>query len=161
MAERHGGVGVHRYRVAFIRASWHEETVECARRAFDEESSLLGLDGGWIDHYRVPGAFEIPLHAQHLAGSGRYAAVVAAGLVVDGGVYRHEFVARAVVDGLMRVQLDTGVPVISAVLTPHHFHEHETHIAFFADHLSVKGREAARACVQTIESLDAIARTPG
>ncbi|MHB1518253.1 MAG: 6,7-dimethyl-8-ribityllumazine synthase [Acidimicrobiales bacterium] len=161
MAERHGGIGAHRCRVAFIRASWHEEIVECARRAFDEESSLLGLDAGWIDHYRVPGAFEIPLHAQHLAGSGRYAAVVAAGLVVDGGVYRHEFVARAVVDGLMRVQLDSGVPVISAVLTPHQFHEHETHIAFFADHLAVKGREAARACVQTIESLDAIVRTPG
>ena len=57
-----------------------------------------------------PGAFEIPLHAKRLATSGRYAAVVGAGLVVDGGIYRHEFVADAVVNGLMRVQLDTDVP---------------------------------------------------
>ncbi len=57
----------------------------------------------------------------------------------------------------MRVQLDTDVPVISAVLTPHHFHEHETHRAFFAEHLKEKGAEAARACTHTV---DALARLP-
>ena len=75
----------------------------------------------------VPGSFEIPLHAQRLAGIGRYAAIVGAGFVVDGGIYRHEFVAEAVINGLMRVQLDTDTPVISMVLTPHHFHEHDEH----------------------------------
>jgi 6,7-dimethyl-8-ribityllumazine synthase len=48
---------------------------------------------------------------------------------------------------------DTDVPVISAVLTPHHFHEHETHRGFFFDHLETKGTEAARACAHTIEAL--------
>jgi 6,7-dimethyl-8-ribityllumazine synthase len=80
--------------------------------------------------------------------------VVAAGLVVDGGIYRHEFVAEAVIDGLMRVQLDTGVPVFSAVLTPHHFHEHLEHRTFFHDHLQVKGREVAKACTETVAALD-------
>ncbi len=80
--------------------------------------------------------------------------MVGAGLVVDGGIYRHEFVAGAVVDGLMRVQLDTGVPVLSAVLTPHHFREHDVHAALFADHLAVKGAEAARACARTMASLE-------
>jgi 6,7-dimethyl-8-ribityllumazine synthase len=89
--------------------------------------------------------------------SGRYSAVVAAGLVVDGGIYRHEFVAEAVIGGLMRVQLDTGVPVISAVLTPHHFHEHQTHQAFFSEHFVVKGVEAARATADTIA---AVAKLP-
>jgi len=79
---------------------------------------------------------------------------VACGLVVDGGIYRHEFVADAVINGLMRVQLDTEVPVISAVLTPHHFHEHEPHHEFFAAHFVVKGHEAAEACIQTVESLE-------
>jgi 6,7-dimethyl-8-ribityllumazine synthase len=88
-----------------------------------------------------------------VASSGDYSAVVAAGLVVDGGIYRHEFVADAVINGLMQVQLDTGVPVISAVLTPHHFHEHDVHRDFFAEHLEVKGREAARACAHTVEAL--------
>ncbi len=71
-----------------------------------------------IDLFRVPGAFEIPLHAQRLAASGQYAAIVGAGLVIDGGIYRHDFVAEAVINGLMRVQLDQDVPVISAVSDP-------------------------------------------
>ena len=45
----------------------------------------------------------------------------AAALIVDGGIYRHNFVAAAVVDGFMRVALDTGVPVLSISLTPRHF----------------------------------------
>ena len=101
----------------------------------------------------MPGAFEIPLHAKRLARSGLYAAVVGAGLVVDGGIYRHEFVAEAVINGLMDVQLETEVPVISAVLTPHHFHGHDEHIRFFGDHFEVKGAEAARACAETIRCL--------
>ena len=92
--------------------------------------AALGVAGDRIDRFRVPGAFEIPLHAQRLARSGLYAAVVGAGLVVDGGIYRHEFVAEAVINGLMRVQLETEVPVISAVLTPHHFHDHGEHRRF-------------------------------
>ena len=84
---------------------------------------------------------------------GRYAAVVAACLVVDGGIYRHEFVASAVIDGLMRVQLDSEVPVISAVLTPHEFHDHAEHREFFRKHFVVKGQEAARACSAAIAGL--------
>ena len=68
---------------------------------------------------------------------------MARALVVDGGIYRHEFVADAVVNGLMRVQLDTGVPVISAVLTPKNFHDHADHQRFFAEHFVVKGAEAS------------------
>ena len=108
-----------------------------------------------------PGAYEIPLHAQVLARTGRYAGIVASGFVVDGGIYRHDFVAQAVIDGLMRVQLDTGVPVFSAVLTPHHFHEHEQHREFYFQHFVKKGQEAAQACVQTVSSLQAIAQSEG
>ena len=73
--------------------------------------------------------------------------------MVNGGIYRHEFVAAAVIDGLMRVQLDTGVPVFSAVLTPRDFHEHEVHLRFFGEHLVTKGTEAARACMAALASL--------
>lgn len=65
--------------------------------------------------------------------------------------------ADAVISGLMRVQLDTDVPVLSAVLTPKNFHEHNVHKAFFAEHFVVKGREAARACVETVASLRKLA----
>ena len=104
----------------------------------------------------MPGAYEIPLHAKALAETGKYSGIVAAGLVVDGGIYRHDFVATAVIDGLMRAQMDTGVPVFSAVLTPHHFHANEEHTDFFKAHFIKKGVEAANACVQTISSFNEI-----
>jgi 6,7-dimethyl-8-ribityllumazine synthase len=142
-------------RVAFVQSCWHRDLVDRCRDAFLAQLAVE-LDEPVVDRFEVPGAFEIPLHARLLATSGRYDAVVAAGLVVDGGIYRHEFVADAVIGGLMRVQLDTEVPVLSAVLTPQHFHEHADHLAFFAQHLVGKGEEVARACAATVRSLRAL-----
>ena len=140
-------------RFAFIQAAWHADIVDQARQGFIAEMARQGIAAERIDCYEVPGVFEIPLHAKRLAGSGRYAAIVGCALVVDGGIYRHDFVAATVVDSLMRVQLETGVPVLSAVLTPHHFHEHVEHRKYFHRHFAIKGTEAAEACVKTIEGL--------
>jgi 6,7-dimethyl-8-ribityllumazine synthase len=142
-----------RPRIAFVQSSWHKDLLQGCRDAFVKTMTEHGYAKGQIEHFDVPGAFEIPLHAQLLAKSGRYAAIVANGFVVDGGIYRHEFVAAAVIDGLMRVQLDTEVPVFSVVLTPHEFHEHDTHREFFRQHLKIKGVEAAEACAATLGSL--------
>jgi 6,7-dimethyl-8-ribityllumazine synthase len=143
-------------RIAFIQACWHRDIVDQLRDSFAKEfATLSDLN---VDFFELPGAYEIPLHAKALAQTGEYAGIVAAGLVVDGGIYRHDFVATAVIDGLMRAQLDTGVPVFSAVLTPHHFHAGEEHVSFFKDHFIKKGKEAANACAQTVLSLDAITK---
>jgi 6,7-dimethyl-8-ribityllumazine synthase len=139
-----------RRRVAALSASWHREIVHRARDAFLAELAREGIPATEVDLLDVPGAFEIPLLARKLAESGRYDAIAAFGLVVDGGIYRHDFVAAAVIDGLMRVQLDTGVPVLSAVLTPHHFHDHAEHRRYFGEHFVVKGTEAAQAAVKTM-----------
>jgi 6,7-dimethyl-8-ribityllumazine synthase len=140
-------------RVAFIQSCWHRDIVDQCRNAFVAELTALGHPADALDLVEVPGVFEIPLQAQKLARSGRYAAIVAAGFIVNGGIYRHEFVSTAVIDGLMRVQLDTEVPVISAVLTPQAFHEHDEHRRFFREHFLVKGKEAARACRQTLGNM--------
>lgn len=140
-------------RIAFVQAGWHRDIVQQCRLSFIAKMNQLGYLESDIDFFDVAGAFEIPLHAQCLANSGRYAAVVAAGLVVNGGIYRHEFVADAVISGLMQVQLATGVPVLSAVLTPHHFHAGEEHQQFFFDHFKIKGVEVARARVATMHAL--------
>jgi 6,7-dimethyl-8-ribityllumazine synthase len=79
--------------------------------------------------------------------------VCASGFVVDGGIYRHDFVAQAVLQGIVQTSLDTEVPVLSAVLTPHHFHDHAVHEAFFKDHMRTKGEELAEACLSMIETL--------
>jgi len=140
-------------RIAFVHALWHREIVEQAHVGFLEEMAALGFPPETVETFQTPGAFEIPLHAQTLARTGRYAAVVGAAFVVNGGIYRHEFVAETVVSALMQVQLATETPIFSVVLTPHHFHEHDVHQRFFHDHFRVKGQEAARACVGTLNSL--------
>ncbi|GAA4385399.1 6,7-dimethyl-8-ribityllumazine synthase [Tsukamurella soli] len=144
-------------KIAFVQATWHRNVVDQARVGFTDQIGRLGYATDRLDFFEVPGAFEIPLVAKRLARTGRYAGIVAAALVVDGGIYRHEFVETAVIDGLMRVQLDTDVPVFSVVLTPHHFHEHAEHVEYFTRHFVQKGAEAARAAVATLEVHRAIA----
>jgi 6,7-dimethyl-8-ribityllumazine synthase len=140
-------------RIAFIQSGWHADIVDQGRAAFLKGIEKHGIPQRYVECHPVPGAFEIPLRAKLLAKSGRYAAIVAAGFVVDGGIYRHEFVASSVIDGLMRVQLETEVPIISVVLTPQRFHEHDTHRQFFRDHFLIKGEEAAEACGAVIHGL--------
>ena len=140
-------------RYAFIKAGWHADIVN---RAYDGFTQIITPER--VDVFDVPGAFEMPLMARDLATTGRYVAIAAAALVVDGGIYRHDFVAQAVVDGLMRVGLDTGVPILSVSLTPHQFQDTDHHIAIYAEHFVQKGREAAQAALmisKTRESLTA------
>jgi len=141
-------------RVAFVQSCWHRDIVNECRVAFLQEIEVRGIAPSHVDLFEVPGAFEIPLHAQLLAKTRRYTAIVAAGLVVDGGIYRHDFVAGTVIDALMQVQLHTEVPVFSAVLTPQQFHEHATHFEFFRKHFAIKGIEVAEACAETLHALE-------
>ncbi|SFR33894.1 6,7-dimethyl-8-ribityllumazine synthase [Litoreibacter janthinus] len=139
-------------RYAFVKANWHSDIVDRALEGFCEF-----IPASQVDVFDVPGAFEMPLLARDLASTGTYAAVACAALVVDGGIYRHDFVAQAVVDGLMRAGLDSGVPVLSVSLTPHHFQETEHHLAIYSEHFVTKGREAASAALMIGKARAAIA----
>ncbi len=131
-------------KIAFIKARWHAEIVDQAYVGFNKRLDALGRKAEVVA-YDVPGAFEMPLLAKKLGESGTFDAVVCAALVVDGGIYRHDFVAATVVEGLMRAQMDTGVPVFSVSLTPHHFQPSEEHMSFYHQHFVKKGEEAANA----------------
>ena len=137
-------------RIAFVQARWHADIVECCRTAFVEEVGRRTGGSPEIEVFDVPGAFEIPLQARSLARTGRYAAVVACAFVVDGGIYRHDFVAEAVVTGLMQAQMESDLPILSAVLTPHHFQDTEAQRQFFLEHFKIKGRETAEACLEIL-----------
>src|ERR1700743_1190508 len=107
-------------RIAFVQSCWHRDVVMECQTAFLVEAEARHIPRSAIDIFEVPGSLEIPLQSQILAKTRRYTAIVAAGLVVDGGIYRHEFVADTVIKALMEVQLKTEAPVFSAVLTPQH-----------------------------------------
>lgn len=140
-------------RYAFIKAQWHADIVDRALEGF-----LQLIPAEQVDVYDVPGAFEMPLLAKDLAATGQYAAVACAAFVVDGGIYRHDFVAQAVVDGLMRAGMDTGVPILSVSLTPHQYQETDHHNAIYREHFVEKGREAANAALMIGKTRNAVAK---
>ena len=140
-------------RYVFVKANWHSDIVDQALTGF-----LKLIPADQVDVFDVPGAFELPLMAQELAKSGPYSAIACAAFVVDGGIYRHDFVAQSVVDGLMRMGLDTGVPVLSVSLTPHNYQETDHHNAIFRNHFLEKGREAAVAALSILEARKALLR---
>jgi 6,7-dimethyl-8-ribityllumazine synthase len=76
-----------------------------------------GVADDAIDIVRVPGSFEIPLVAQRLAGSGKYAAVICLGAVIRGETGHYDHVAGEAAGGVARAALATGVPVIFGILT--------------------------------------------
>ena len=89
-------------------------------------SLLKGAHAAWLERggagpdltvVRVPGAFELPVVARKLAGSGRYDAVVALGCVIRGDTPHFDYVAGECARGLQLAGLETGVPVAFGVLT--------------------------------------------
>ncbi len=100
----------------------------------------------------VEGAFEVPIVAQRLAHEG-YDAVVALGAVIEGQTDHYEHIAGRTSEGIMRVMLDTGVPISFGILTvtdPDHA------IARSAPSEKNKGREAANAAIRTANLLKQI-----
>lgn len=103
-------------RYAVLASRWNaaivDALVEGARRAFAQH----GVPGSQVEVFRVPGAWELPVLAAQLARSGDYAAIVALGCVVRGETRHYEHVADECARGLMRVALDSGIPVLNGVL---------------------------------------------
>jgi 6,7-dimethyl-8-ribityllumazine synthase len=102
-------------RVALVVARFNDVLTsaladECRKR-------LDGLGVGEIQQEWVPGAFELPLAAKRFAATGRWDAVVAIGAVVRGDTPHFDYVAGECAAGLMRAQLETGVPMVFGVLT--------------------------------------------
>lgn len=98
-----------------------------------------------IDVYRVPGAYEIPLAAKKLAGSGRFDAVICLGAVIRGATPHFDYVANEVAKGIATVSLETSVPVTFGVLTTDTL---EQAIERAGSKAGNKGFEAAMAAVE-------------
>jgi 6,7-dimethyl-8-ribityllumazine synthase len=99
-------------RYAIVVGRFYEDLAERllagARTAFGDAE---------VEVFDVPGAFELPLAASYAARSGRFAGVACLGAVIRGETDHYDFVCAQVAGGVMRVQLDTGVPCAFGVLT--------------------------------------------
>jgi 6,7-dimethyl-8-ribityllumazine synthase len=130
-------------RLAVVAGRWHGDIVDALLEGALKATAEAGAEA---DVLRVPGAFEIPVVAARAAAS--YDAVVALGVVMRGGTPHFDYVCRAVTDGCVRVSLDSGKPVGFGVLTVDDEHQARERLD--------KGREAVRAVLETLLTLDTI-----
>ena len=104
-------------RFALVAARFNGAVVEQLVAGAVDALMRHGVFDEAIDLVRVPGSFEIPLVAQKLAASGRYAAVICLGAVIRGETSHYDHVAGEAAAGVARAALNTGVPVVFGVLT--------------------------------------------
>ena len=141
------------FRFALVSSRWNDfltaRLVEGALDALER----LGADEGAVEHYRVPGSFEIPLVAQRAAQSGRFDAVVCLGTVIRGQTPHFEYVAGEVTKGIAQAALSTGVPVLYGVVTADTLEQAIDRAGVKAGN---KGFEAAMSAVEMVNLLKSV-----
>jgi len=126
---------------------------EGAKKVFQEKEIPLS-NVTFID---APGAFEIPLIAQTLAQSKKYDGVICLGCVIKGDTAHFEFISLGATMGIQQAMLSTGVPIAFGIITTYTDEQAVVRSAVKGEHEPHnKGREAALACIETIETLKKI-----
>ncbi|MBI1798719.1 MAG: 6,7-dimethyl-8-ribityllumazine synthase [Candidatus Eisenbacteria bacterium] len=143
--EHEPDLGAGGLRFAIVASRFNEAYVKRMADAAIEVLVRRGAAQGAIERFWVPGAFELPLAARWAAASGRFDAVLAFGAVIRGETEHFRLVADASSNGLLRVSLDTGVPVLNGVLAVHDAAQAE---ARTGGALGNRGAEVALAAVQ-------------
>lgn len=132
-------------RFAVVASRWNARIADALVAGARASLAGNGVAESAVDVVRVPGAWEIPVAAAKLAASGRYAAIVALGCVIRGDTRHYEHVADGCAEGLMRVALDFGVPVLNGVLAVEDAEDAEKRAG--GSHGN-KGEEAALAAIE-------------
>ena len=145
------------FRFALVSSRWNDfltaRLVEGALDALER----LGADEGAVEHFRVPGSFEIPLAALKAAQSGRFDAVVCLGTVIRGQTPHFEYVAGEVTKGVAHVGLQTGVPVLYGIVTADTLEQAIDRAGVKAGN---KGFEAAMSAVEMVNLFKDVSREP-
>jgi 6,7-dimethyl-8-ribityllumazine synthase len=105
------------HKIGVAVARWNEVITQRLLWGVRGQLAASGVLDTDVDVFWVPGAFELPLAAKVMAGTGRYDAILALGCVIRGDTAHFEYVAGPAADGILRSQLETEVPIIFGVLT--------------------------------------------
>lgn len=140
-------------RIAVVAARFNEPIVNKLLAGCMKRLEELGIGGSHIDVRHVPGAFELPLAAQTMARTRRFAAVICLGAVIRGDTPHFDYVAGNCAAGIARVALDETLPVIFGVLTTNNEEQARQRIGGTHGHA---GQRAADAAVEMIQLLNAL-----
>jgi len=141
-------------RLALVVSQFNPEVTEGLRDRALAYLSANGITVSSENIYSAPGAFEIPLIAKRLAQSG-FDGVICLGCVIKGDTAHFEYISEAVAHGLMQAGLETGKPITFGILTT--YTDEQAIVRSRADEHN-KGREAAAACVEALQTLGAVPR---
>lgn len=138
-------------KIAIITTKWNKEFVDPCVEWCLESLHTGGVDENNIEIIKVPGWVEIPLTAKKLALTGSYDAIIAVAFVCENPIYRFDFVAASVVENIIRVWVETWIPVLSSSLSPVKFNrEDPKDVEFYSTHMRTKGQEAGESCLEII-----------
>jgi 6,7-dimethyl-8-ribityllumazine synthase len=143
------------YRFALVVSKYNEFVTDRLQKGALEALRGAGVADADIAIVRVPGAFEIPIAAQHAAETGRFQAIVCLGCVIRGETPHFEYICSAVAHGLTAGAAATGVPMAFGVLTTNSVEEA---LARAGDGLDNKGREAALAALEMADVVAALTK---
>ena len=138
-------------RIAIVVSRFNEFVTKMLLRGTMDTLSYLGVLEEDITVAWAPGAVELPLVAQRMATSGRVGAVIVLGCVIRGETAHFDFVAGQVSDGVGRIMLDTGVPIIFGVLTTETSEQAVQRADVDAEN---RGADYARAAIEMIDLLE-------
>jgi 6,7-dimethyl-8-ribityllumazine synthase len=138
-------------RFAILVSRWNPRITEQLAAGALEAFIAHGVVVDAVDMIRVPGAWELPVTAARLAAAGGHAAIVALGCVIRGDTRHYEQVADGCSDALMRVALDSGIPVANGVLAVDRYEDAEARAG--GSHGN-KGEEAALVAIEMANLLD-------
>lgn len=140
-------------KLAMVVAQFNSEITDGLRRGALAYLSEKGVDKKQIEIFEAPGAFEIPLIAQTLARTKKFDGVICLGAVIKGDTAHFEFISLGAAVGLQQASLDTEVPISFGILTT--YSEEQAEARSGKDKHN-KGREAAAACLDAVETLKLI-----
>lgn len=104
-------------KIAIVVTRWNTFIVDNLLAGAKQHLIANGIAEADIELVMCPGAYEVPLTCQHVAASNRFDAIITLGAVIRGGTPHFEYVAGECSSGVMRVSLDTGMPIAFGVLT--------------------------------------------
>ncbi len=138
-------------RFAIIASRWNPRITDALVTGARQSLAGNGVADAAVDVVRVPGAWEIPVAAARIAAAGQHVAIVALGCVIRGDTRHYEHVADRCAEGLMRVSLDFGIPVMNGVLAVERIEDAEVRAG--GSHGN-KGEEAALAAIEMAQLLE-------
>jgi 6,7-dimethyl-8-ribityllumazine synthase len=144
-------------RFAVVVSKYNDFVTDRLQAAAMSTLASAGVASTDITVVRVPGAFEIPLAAQHAAESGRFDAVVCLGCLIRGETAHFEYISSAVSHGLTTAAAATGIPMAFGVLTTNSVEEA---LARAGEGDGNKGREAAVAAIEMAEVVAQLTAPP-